>query len=41
LPRPAGKGLCDVVRQQAFHLSQNLDLGLEVPEFDNVPVNRT
>jgi len=41
LSRPAGKGLCDVVRQQAFHLSQNLDLGLDVPEFDNVPVNRT
>ena len=40
LPRPAGKGLCDVVRQQAFHLSANVGLGLEVPEFDNVPVNR-
>jgi serine/threonine-protein kinase HipA len=40
LPRPAGKGLCDVVRQQIFHLSANVGLGLEVPEFDNVPVNR-
>jgi serine/threonine-protein kinase HipA len=40
LPRPAAKGLCDVVRQQATHLSANLGLGLEVPEFDNVPVNR-
>lgn len=40
LPRPAGKGLCDVIRQQAFHLSGNLGLGLDVPEFDAVPVNR-
>ena len=40
LPRPAGKGLCDVVRQQATHFSANVGLGLEVPEFDNVPVNR-
>lgn len=40
LPRPAGKGLCDVVRQQATHFSSNAGLGLEVPDFDNVPVNR-
>ena len=40
LPRPTGKGLCDVVRQQAFHVSANVSLGLEVPGFDNVPVNR-
>ena len=41
LPSRAGRDLCDVVRQQAFHLSRNLSLGLEVPEFNNVPVNRT
>ena len=40
LPRPAGKGLCDVIRQQAYHLSNNLKLGLDVPDFDAVPVNR-
>lgn len=40
LPRPAGKGLCDVIRQQAYHLSDNLELDLDVPEFDTVPVNR-
>ncbi|GAA0308272.1 HipA domain-containing protein [Rhodovulum strictum] len=40
LPRPAGKGLCDVIRQQAHHLSCNIGLGLDVPEFDAVPVNR-
>ena len=40
LPRPAGKGLCDVIRQQAYHVSGNLGLGLYVAEFDAVPVNR-
>lgn len=40
LPRPAGKGLCDVIRQQAYHLSNNLKLDLDVPELDAVPVNR-
>lgn len=40
LPRLAGKGLCDAVRQQARHLSENLELGLDIPEFDAVPVNR-
>jgi serine/threonine-protein kinase HipA len=40
LPRPAGKLLGDVVRQQAHHLSLNVSLGLDVPDFDNVPVNR-
>ena len=40
LPRPAGKGLCDVIRQQAYHVSGNLGLGLDVAEFDAVPVNR-
>lgn len=40
LPRPIGKGLCDVIHQQAYHLSKNLELGLKIPEFDNVPVNR-
>lgn len=40
LPRPAGKGLCDVIRQQSHHLSANIGLGLDVPEFDNVVVNR-
>lgn len=40
LQRPAGKGLCDVIRQQAHHLSGNLGLGLDVPDFDAVPVNR-
>ena len=40
LPRPVGKGLCDAIRQQAYHLSANLELDLDVPEFDAVPVNR-
>ncbi|WP_282128819.1 HipA domain-containing protein [Roseobacter litoralis] len=40
LPRPAGKSLCDVIRQQAHHLSGNIGLGIPVPDFDNVPVNR-
>ena len=40
LPRPAGKGLRDAIRQQARHLSENLELGVYVPEFDAVPVNR-
>jgi len=40
LPRPGGKRLCDVIRQQARHLSDNLGLGLDLPEFDAVPVNR-
>ncbi|MGV6840031.1 MAG: HipA domain-containing protein [Planktomarina sp.] len=40
LPRPQGKRLCDAIHQQIHHLSDNLDLGLEVPEFDAVPVNR-
>lgn len=40
LPRPIGKGLCDVIRQQAHHISANVGLGLKVPEFDNVSVNR-
>ncbi len=41
LPRPVGKGLCDAIRQQARRLSENLDLGLDIPEFDAVPVNRS
>jgi serine/threonine-protein kinase HipA len=40
LPRPIGKGLCDVIRQQSHHLSVNMGLGLDILEFDNVPVNR-
>ncbi len=40
LPRPKAKRLGDVIRQQSHHLSCNAGLGLEVPEFDNVPVNR-
>ena len=40
LPRPVGKGLCDAIRQQAYHLSANLELDLDVPEIDAVPVNR-
>ncbi len=40
LPRPSAKGLCDAILQQAHHLSENLELGLDVPEFDAVPVNR-
>ncbi|MDE2913702.1 MAG: HipA domain-containing protein [Paracoccaceae bacterium] len=40
LPRPVGKSLCDAIRQQAHHLSANLGLDLDVPEFDAVPVNR-
>lgn len=41
LPRPNAKGLCDAILQQAHHLSKNLELGLDVLEFDAVPVNRT
>ena len=40
VPRPTGMGLCHVIRQQIHHLSMNLGLGLNVPEFDNIPVNR-
>jgi len=40
LPCPAGRGLCDVIRRQIHHLSSKLDLGTDVPDFDNVPVNR-
>ncbi len=40
LPRPVGKGLCDAIRQQAHHLSANLEIDLDIPEFDAVPVNR-
>lgn len=40
MPRLTGKRLCDVIRQQANHLSINAGLGIKVPEFDNVPVNR-
>jgi serine/threonine-protein kinase HipA len=40
VPRPAGKRLSDVIRQQAHHFSINAGLGIDVPEFDNVPVNR-
>ncbi|NRB20664.1 MAG: HipA domain-containing protein [Rhodobacteraceae bacterium] len=40
LPRPSGKGLADVILQQAHHLSVNLDLGIGPFEFDAVPVNR-
>ncbi len=40
LPRPIGKGLCDAILQQAHHLSESLELGLDVPEFDAVPVSR-
>lgn len=40
LPRPAAKQLSDVVMQQAHHLSENAGFAIEVPEFDNVPVNR-
>ncbi|PLS21019.1 HipA domain-containing protein [Neptunicoccus cionae] len=40
LPRPVGKALSDVIRQQAHHLSQNAGFDMEVPDFDNVPVNR-
>lgn len=40
MPRPTGKRLSDVIRQQAHHLSSNAGLGIEVPDFDNVPVNR-
>lgn len=38
--RLPGKRLSDVIRQQAHHLSSNAGLGIEVPGFDNVPVNR-
>lgn len=40
LPRPAGKRLADVIRQQAHHLSMNVGLVIDVPDFDAVPVNR-
>lgn len=40
LPRPTGKRLADVIRQQAHHLSMNTGLGIDVPDFDAVPVNR-
>lgn len=40
LPRPAAKQLSDVILQQAYHLSANAGFGIDVPEFDNVPVNR-
>ncbi|MBZ4689145.1 MAG: type toxin-antitoxin system HipA family toxin [Cereibacter sp.] len=40
LPQPACKRLVDVIRRQAHHLSKNAGLWIEVPEFDNVPVNR-
>ncbi|WP_316014613.1 HipA domain-containing protein [Roseobacter sp. HKCCA0434] len=40
LPSPDAKPLYDVIGQQVHHLSENLGLGLDVPEFDNVPVNR-
>lgn len=40
IPRPAGKRLADVIRQQAYHLSFNADLTIDVPEYDAVPVNR-
>lgn len=40
LPRPIAKRLSDVILQQATHISANVGLGIDVPEFDNVPVNR-
>jgi serine/threonine-protein kinase HipA len=40
LPRPAAKQLSDVILQQAYHLSASAGFGIDVPEFDNVPVNR-
>jgi serine/threonine-protein kinase HipA len=40
VPRPARKRLVDLVRQQAHHLFANPGLGLGVPEFDAVPINR-
>ncbi|RED10669.1 HipA domain-containing protein [Pontivivens insulae] len=40
LPRPTGKGLFDVIGQQAHHLSANLGMEITIPDFDNVPVNR-
>lgn len=40
LPRPIGNGLSDVIRQQSYLLSKNMGLGLDIFEFDNVPVNR-
>jgi len=38
-PGPAGRGLRYAIRRQIHHLSSNLDLGIDVPEFDNVPVD--
>lgn len=40
LPRPAAKQLSDLILQQAHHLSANAGFDIDVPEFDNVPVNR-
>ncbi len=40
LQRPVGKRLADVILQQSHHLSENVGFDVEVPEFDNVPVNR-
>ncbi|MEP3333263.1 hypothetical protein [Sedimentitalea sp.] len=40
LPRPTGKQLADVILQQSHHLSKNEGFAIEIPKFDNVPVNR-
>lgn len=40
LPRPTAKQLSDVILQQAHHLSSNVGFEIDVPDFDNVPVNR-
>ncbi|MDB6177697.1 HipA domain-containing protein [Paracoccus sp. Z330] len=40
LPPPSAKQLSAVIRQQAHHLSANAGFEIDVPEFDNMPVNR-
>ncbi|PWL19870.1 MAG: hypothetical protein DCO98_11955 [Altererythrobacter sp. XM-24bin4] len=40
LLRPFAKRLSDMISQQASHISTKVGYGVDLPEFDNVPVNR-
>jgi hypothetical protein len=40
LLRPFAKRLSDVISQQASHISAKVGYDVDVPEFDNLPVNR-
>ncbi len=40
LPRSGGQGFCNAIRQHARSQSECVGLGLDIPEFDAVPVNR-